>query len=90
MKAELKIPPEFIDEIVEKLCIRLKPFLLGSGKKEEDVIFDVEGLAQYLKVEPSWVYNQISQFEYMFTSCPFTENIISLHILLTFVICVPA
>jgi excisionase family DNA binding protein len=61
LKAEFKIPPEFIEEIVEKLVIRLKPYLSVSGKKEEDVIFDVEELAKYLKVESSWVYNQISQ-----------------------------
>jgi excisionase family DNA binding protein len=61
VKAEFKIPPEFIEEIVERLYNRLKPCLSDSGKREVDVIFDVEGLAQYLKVEPSWVYNQVSQ-----------------------------
>ncbi len=60
MKAEFIIPPELIEEIVEKLLVQLRPYLSG-GRKEEDIIFDVEGLAQYLKVEPSWVYNQISQ-----------------------------
>jgi excisionase family DNA binding protein len=61
LKAEIQISQEFVDEIVEKLYIRLKPCLSESGKREEDVIFDVESLAQYLKVESSWVYNQVSQ-----------------------------
>jgi len=60
MKSELE--ERDIEAIAAKLEERLKPLLLsGKGKyREEDVIVDVPGLAEYLKVDPSWVYKQVS------------------------------
>lgn len=57
MKTEL----EHID--IEAIALRvlelLKPLLSGSGRHEpEDVIFDVKGLADYLKVSSQWLYER--------------------------------
>lgn len=57
MKTELE--PQDIDLITEKVVERLRPLFKANGK-EPDTIFDVLGLAEYLKVEPSWIYKQVS------------------------------
>jgi excisionase family DNA binding protein len=57
MKTELE--PQDIELITEKVVERLRPLLKSNGK-EPDTIFDVQGLAEYLKVEPSWIYKQVS------------------------------
>lgn len=61
MKAELTLPPELVDTIVERLLEKLKPMLPGNGK-HEDVIFDVPALAEYLKVSHKWIYER-TQFK---------------------------
>lgn len=58
MKAELTLPPEFVDLIADKLIEKLKPILAKNGKQEDDVIFDVPGLARFLRVTPKWIYEQ--------------------------------
>lgn len=61
MKAELIFPQEIIDAISDQVIHKLKPILSGNGKHEtEDTIFDVRGLAEYLKVDSSWIYKQVS------------------------------
>ncbi|MBA4419050.1 MAG: hypothetical protein C0392_14270, partial [Syntrophus sp. (in: bacteria)] len=35
------------------------PYLFKTGKdRQEDAVFDVRGLCDYLKVTPKWVYEQ--------------------------------
>ena len=58
VKIELTLPPEFIEEIADKVIQRLKPLIIGNGKQAEDGIFDIKGLAEYLKVTPKWIYEQ--------------------------------
>jgi excisionase family DNA binding protein len=62
VKAELTLPPELVDEIANKVIERLKPLIAGNGKQEDDVIFDVRGLAEYLKVSTKWIYER-TQFK---------------------------
>jgi excisionase family DNA binding protein len=46
--------------IAEKVAAIIKPMLTHSaGSSEKDTVFDVKGLAGYLHVNPSWVYQQI-------------------------------
>jgi len=52
------IPDELIDRMVDKVIERLKPLLSASNKIEDSTIFNVEGLAEYLKVEKSWIYKR--------------------------------
>jgi excisionase family DNA binding protein len=58
VKAELTLPPELVDLITDKLLERLKPILSRHEKHEDDIILDLQGLAQYLKVTPKWIYEQ--------------------------------
>jgi len=58
MKAELTLPPELIDLIVNKLLEGLKPLLSKTDKSEDDIIFDVIGLSKYLGVTSKWIYEQ--------------------------------
>lgn len=59
MKAELTLPPELVDLIAKEVVELLKPMLSGNGKHEDNVIFDVDGVAQYLKVKKQWVYEKV-------------------------------
>jgi excisionase family DNA binding protein len=58
LKAELTFPLELIDDIADKVIERLSP-MLCSNDEHEDIIFDVEGVAQYLKVKKQWVYERV-------------------------------
>jgi excisionase family DNA binding protein len=60
MKTELEA--EDIDVIADKVFERLKLIIDNNSKYEaEDTIFDVQGLAQYLKVGKQWVYEKVHQ-----------------------------
>ncbi len=60
MKTELE--QSDIQAIVEKVVENLKPLLLNSRKQDEEgIIFTPETLAEYLRVDTSWVYKQVSQ-----------------------------
>jgi hypothetical protein len=49
-----------IEAIARRVMELIKPYLVNRRDKSEDIIFDVKGLAQYLKVDASWVYKQVS------------------------------
>lgn len=57
-KAELTFPDELLNEIADKVLERLVP-QLSENTTAEDHIFDVEGLAHYLKVKKQWVYERV-------------------------------
>jgi excisionase family DNA binding protein len=48
-----------IDTIVEKVVGQLKPLLMQTPKSSDNELMDVKGLAGYLKVKESWVYEKI-------------------------------
>jgi excisionase family DNA binding protein len=50
---------KLINAIVEKVVERLKPLLDSSHNSNGDELMDVKGLAEYLKVKKSWVYEKI-------------------------------
>lgn len=56
MKAELEQTD--IDAIALRVVEVLKPILSDTGRHEEDVIFNVESLADYLKVSRQWLYER--------------------------------
>jgi len=48
-----------IERVASKVTELLRPLLKSSFFKEEgEIIFDVNGLASYLKVTKSWVYER--------------------------------
>ena len=57
----MKIELEFddINRIAEKVVERLEPLLKQNPKSNDNELLDVKGLAEYLKVKESWVYNKI-------------------------------
>lgn len=56
MKTELEI--QEIEAIADKVIEKLKPIISSHDKYEDDIIFDVDGLADYLKVSKSWIYER--------------------------------
>lgn len=70
MHAEIKIrlDEEDIEIIVQRVLQALKP-LLNVKASEEDEIFTPESLAEYLKVDRSWVYKKVHTKE-----IPFFKN----------------
>ncbi|HJO55785.1 MAG TPA: helix-turn-helix domain-containing protein [Candidatus Scalindua sp.] len=57
MKIELE--PSDIERIVKSLIVELKPLINNSHNSGDDELMDVKGLAKYLKVKESWVYEKI-------------------------------
>jgi len=52
---------EDIQAIAEAVIEKLKPLLTGiKAKSEPDTILTPETLAEYLRVDVSWVYKQVS------------------------------
>jgi excisionase family DNA binding protein len=58
VKAELTFPLELVDLIADRVIEKLKPIISSNSKHEDDTVFDVPGLCEYLKIEPKWVYEQ--------------------------------
>jgi hypothetical protein len=56
MKTELE--PQDLQVIAEKVLEHLKPYLSQKTDRQEDTIFDVPGLCEYLHVSKSWVYER--------------------------------
>jgi excisionase family DNA binding protein len=56
MKSELE--PLDIQVIAQKVVELLKPYLSQKADGQEDMIFDVPGLCEYLHVTPKWVHER--------------------------------
>ena len=55
---KIEFEPQDIDSIAQRVVNLLKPVLAVKKAKADDMIFDVKGLADYLKVSPSWIYGR--------------------------------
>jgi len=59
LKIELEM--QDIQAIASAVIEMLKPMLSGNGRHDTaDIIFTAETLAEYLHVDTSWVYKQVS------------------------------
>lgn len=57
---KFEIESQDIEAIAQRVSEIIKPMLNHSvGSNEKDVVFDVRGLAEYLRVKESWVYQQV-------------------------------
>ncbi|OPY66095.1 MAG: Helix-turn-helix domain protein [Syntrophorhabdaceae bacterium PtaU1.Bin034] len=56
MKMELE--PRDTQTIADKVIEALKPFLIEKSKTQEESIFDIARLCQYLRVSRKWVYER--------------------------------
>ena len=58
---KFEIEPQDIEAIAQKVSELLKPLMSRVEKGDDkDGIFDVKELADYLHVDSSWVYKQVS------------------------------
>lgn len=67
MKTELE--QKDIDAIVQRMVEVFKPILVdltNSHQSKSDELMDVKGLAQYLKVKKSWIYEKVHKKEIPF------------------------
>jgi excisionase family DNA binding protein len=48
-----------VERIADKIVEKLRLQLIQSPKNNEDDLMDVKGLAKYLKVKESWIYEKI-------------------------------
>ncbi len=58
MKIEIN-HDQLVDTIVERVIQEIKPLLNSHYHAKNDELLDVQGLAEYLKVKPSWVYEKV-------------------------------
>jgi excisionase family DNA binding protein len=58
---KFEIEPQDIEAIAQRFTELVRPMLTDAGRNEEkDRIFDVKGLSEYLRVDPEWIYKQVS------------------------------
>jgi excisionase family DNA binding protein len=55
---KLELEPQDIELIAQRVVELLRPLLSGNSQHAADVIFGVEGLAQYLNVSKQWIYER--------------------------------
>jgi excisionase family DNA binding protein len=65
MKIEID-DKEMIKEIVQQVVEQLKPMFNGSHGHKGDELMDIKGLANYLKVKESWIYEKVHKREIPF------------------------
>ena len=58
MRVEIELTHDDNQDIAALVVENLKPLLSSNGSRENDVIFDVPGLAAYLKVSTKWIYER--------------------------------
>ena len=63
MKIELELTEKTKHSLALLFADMIKPLLLSNGYKEDNTIFDVQELAQYLKVKKQWIYDKIHKNE---------------------------
>ena len=56
-KMLIELEDRDIEKIADRILQELKS-LLNKTRKDDDVIFDVDGLSRYLKVSKTWIYER--------------------------------
>lgn len=57
---KFEVEKQDIEAIAKRVAEIISPMVLNQKQDEKDVIFDVSGLSEYLHVNRSWVYKQVS------------------------------
>lgn len=59
---KIELDENDLKNISERVVEAIRPLILSREKAQDqgEVIFDVRGLSEYLKVTPSWIYKMIS------------------------------
>lgn len=58
-----------VEKIADRIIERLEPLLKQSSNSNNNDLMDVKGLAKYLKVKQSWVYEKIHTNQIPFQKC---------------------
>jgi excisionase family DNA binding protein len=57
---KLNLEQDDLKLIAKDVAETLKPLLKNNNKRgDSDIVFDVGGLAEYLKVKDTWIYNKV-------------------------------
>lgn len=58
---KIEFESQDIEGIAQRVVELIRPMLSCSSRHEDSsIVFDVRGLSDYLKVDPSWVYKKVS------------------------------
>lgn len=60
-KMRIEFEPQDIEAIAQKMVEAMKPLLTVTKDTQESTILDIRGLAEYLKVNPSWIYKKTGE-----------------------------
>jgi len=67
---KLNLEKDDLKLIAQYVTDTLKPVLRSNRKSESsDILYDVKGLAEYLKVNKSWIYNKVHLKEIPYFKC---------------------
>ncbi len=66
MEVKFNIPDELVEEIAQRVISKLMPLLSKQNNPDNDILFDVKGLCEYLNVSDKWVYERTHQNEIPF------------------------
>jgi excisionase family DNA binding protein len=67
---KLNLEQEELKLIAKDVADELKPLLKITKKSSDsDIVFDVKGLAEYLKVNDTWVYKKVQIKEIPYFKC---------------------
>lgn len=55
-RVKIDFEPSDIEQIAQRVAEMLRPVMQGSRPADPDEILDVNGLAEFLKVDQTWVY----------------------------------
>jgi excisionase family DNA binding protein len=60
IKKELILPPYLVNQMIDKLSEKVQTMVTQERHNtgENDIIFDVPHLSEYLNVSPKWIYEQ--------------------------------
>jgi excisionase family DNA binding protein len=51
--------------LAQRIATLISPVLVDPKSDTEEEVFDVEALAAYLKVEPSWIYKSLDKIPHV-------------------------
>ncbi|MDA8155218.1 MAG: helix-turn-helix domain-containing protein [Actinomycetota bacterium] len=72
MKIEREdIAPEAYQAIASAVLEMLKPMLARTGKPADDMIFDVQGLAEFLKTSKGQIYQWVNSSQHGLSTFPY-------------------
>lgn len=73
MKAELTLPEELVNQIVEKVIEQLKPLLSGNGKQTDIILMTVDEVASFLNTSKEQIYQWVNNAQHGLGNFPYMK-----------------